>query len=171
MQDDLTDGVRAMIGRGIADPSRICIVGASYGGYAALAGAAFTPDLYKCAVSINGVSDLPALMREEVPLYDGTISTSLSVWRTRIGAPNDPNLAAKSPINSVKAFQIPVLIVFGTGDAVVPIEQSERMANALRAARKNVTVVTLPGEDHWLSRTDTRVQVLQSLDAFLRDHL
>jgi dipeptidyl aminopeptidase/acylaminoacyl peptidase len=171
MQDDVTDGVHAMIERGVADPHRICIVGASYGGYAALAGAAFTPDLYACAASINGVTDLPALMLEQVHFYDWTLSTSLSVWKARIGAPNDPNLGAKSPINSVKSVTIPILIVYGTGDSVVPNEQSERMARALRAAGKSVTTTTLKGEDHWLSRTDTRIQVLRELDRFLKDHL
>src|SRR4029077_16270128 len=96
------------------------IVGASYGGYAALAGAAFTPDLYSCAASISGVSDLPSFMREEGPMYDGTISTSMSDWKAHIGGPNDSNLAAKSPINSVKAIKIPILIVYETGDSVVP---------------------------------------------------
>jgi dipeptidyl aminopeptidase/acylaminoacyl peptidase len=171
MQDDITDGVRAMIDRGVADVHRICIVGASYGGYAALAGAAFTPDLYSCAVSISGVTDLPALMRESVPIYGGVLSTSLSEWKAHIGAPNDASLAAKSPINSVKSFKIPVLIVYGTGDAVVPNEQSERMARALKSAGKDVTVSVLQGEDHWLSRTETRVQVLKELDAFLGKHL
>jgi dipeptidyl aminopeptidase/acylaminoacyl peptidase len=171
MQDDITDGVRAMIDQGVADPHRVCIVGASYGGYAALAGAAFTPDLYSCAVSISGVTDLPALMRESVPIYGGALSTSLSDWKMRIGAPNDPSLAAKSPINSVKSIRIPVLIVYGTGDAVVPNEQSERMARALKAAGKSVTVSVLQGEDHWLSHTETRVQVLKDLDAFLGAHL
>jgi dipeptidyl aminopeptidase/acylaminoacyl peptidase len=171
MQDDVTDGVRAMIEQGIADPHRICIVGASYGGYAALAGAAFTPDLYSCAVSISGVSDLPALMREEVPIYDGTISASMSDWKAHIGGPNDSNLAAKSPINSVKAIKIPILIVYGTGDSVVPNAQSEKMARALKSAGKSVSVAILQGEDHWLSRTETRVQVLKELDAFLGEHL
>lgn len=171
MQDDVSDGVRAMIEQGVADPHRICIVGASYGGYAALAGAAFTPDLYSCAVSISGVSDLPALMRETVPIYGGALSTSLSDWKTRIGSPNDSNLAAKSPINSVNSIKIPILIVYGTGDAVVPNEQSERMAHALKHAGKSVTVAPLAGEDHWLSRTETRVQVLKELEAFLGQHL
>jgi dipeptidyl aminopeptidase/acylaminoacyl peptidase len=171
MQDDVTDGVHSMIEQGIADPHRICIVGASYGGYAALAGAAFTPGLYACAVSINGVTDLPTLMREEVPIYSGTLSTSLSVWKARIGAPNDPNLSSRSPINAVKSITTPILIVYGTGDGVVPTEQSERMARALSAAGKPVALVTLPGEDHWLSRTDTRVQVLRELDSFLKVHL
>jgi dipeptidyl aminopeptidase/acylaminoacyl peptidase len=171
MQDDITDGVRAMIEQGIADPHRICIVGASYGGYAALAGAAFTPDLYSCAVSISGVSDLPALMSEEVPLYYGIISTSMSDWKAHIGGPNDSNLAAKSPINSVKAIKIPILIIYGTGDSVVPNAQSEKMARALKSAGKSVSVAILAGEDHWLSRTETRVQVLKELDAFLGEHL
>jgi dipeptidyl aminopeptidase/acylaminoacyl peptidase len=171
MQDDVTDGVRAMIEQGIADPQRICIVGASYGGYAALAGAAFTPDLYSCAVSIRGVTDLPALMRETVPIYGGALSTSLSDWKAHIGAPNDGNLSAKSPINSVKSIKIPILIIYGTGDGVVPNEQSERMARALKAAGKTVDVAILKGEDHWLSRTETRIQVLKELDAFLGKHL
>jgi dipeptidyl aminopeptidase/acylaminoacyl peptidase len=171
MQDDVTDGVRAMVEQGIADPHRICIVGASYGGYAALAGAAFTPDLYSCAVSISGVTDLPALMRESVPIYGGALSTSLSVWKARIGAPNDSNLAAKSPINAVKSIKVPVLIIYGTGDGVVPNEQSARMVYALQSAGKSVTVSILQGEDHWLSRTQTRVQVLKELDAFLSKHL
>jgi dipeptidyl aminopeptidase/acylaminoacyl peptidase len=171
MQDDVTDGVRAMIEQGIADPQRICIVGASYGGYAALAGAAFTPDLYSCAVSISGVTDLPALMRETVPIYGGALSTSLSDWKAHIGAPNDGNLSAKSPINSVKSIKIPILIIYGTGDGVVPNEQSERMARALKAAGKTVDVAILKGEDHWLSRTETRIQVLKELDAFLGKHL
>jgi dipeptidyl aminopeptidase/acylaminoacyl peptidase len=171
MQDDVTDGVRAMIEQGIADPHRVCIVGASYGGYAALAGAAFTPDLYSCAVSISGVTDLPALMRETVPIYGGTLSTALSTWKAQIGAPNDSNLAAKSPINAVKSIKIPVLIIYGTGDGVVPNEQSERMARALKNAGKNVTVAVLAGEDHWLSTTDARVRVLKELDAFLGKNL
>jgi dipeptidyl aminopeptidase/acylaminoacyl peptidase len=174
MQDDVTDGVRAMIDQGVADPHRICIVGASYGGYAALAGAAFTPDLYACAASISGVSDLPALMREQVPWWGGwggSQSTALSDWRLRIGEPNDPNLAGKSPINSVNTIKVPILIIYGTGDGVVPNAQSEKMARALKAAGKSVAVATLPGEDHWLSRTDTRTQVLAELDRFLREHL
>lgn len=174
MQDDVTDGVRAMIDEGVADSHRICIVGISYGGYAALAGAAFTPDLYVCAASISGVSDLPALMRERVPWWgglEGVQSTALSEWKLRIGELNDPNLASKSPINSVNSIKAPILIIYGTGDGIVPNAQSEQMAHALKAAGKNVVVATLPGEDHWLSRTDTRTQMLTELDRFLREHL
>lgn len=77
----------------------------------------------------------------------------------------------KSPIHSVNAISIPILIVYGNGDAVVPNDQSERMAKALNAAGKRVTVVKLADEDHWLSRTDTRVQLLQALEGFLRQNL
>jgi acetyl esterase/lipase len=89
------------------------------------------------------VSDLPALMRSEVPLYDGVISTAESYWKTRIGAPNESRLGTKSPINSVKSINIPVLIIYGTGDSVVPNDQSERLVRALRSAGKNVEVDTL----------------------------
>jgi dipeptidyl aminopeptidase/acylaminoacyl peptidase len=178
MQDDVTDGVRAMIDQGIADAHHVCIVGASYGGYAALAGATFTPDLYACAASINGVSDLRALMREEVPRYAGgagapgrIISTAESVWTERIGSETDPALATKSPINSVAAIKIAVMIAYGTGDGVVPTEQSIRMAEALQKAGKTVTVVKLPDEDHWLSQAATRTAMLEALDSFLKQHL
>ena len=171
MQDDVTDGVRAMIDQGIADPHRIGIVGASYGGYAALAGVAFTPDMYACAVSIDGISDLPAMMRDTVPIYSGTISTRLAYWQTHIGSANDRNLTAKSPINAVKAIKAPVLIMYGTGDSVVPHTQSTEMVKAMQAAGKSATLVTLAGEDHWLSRTETRIQVLRELESFLREHL
>jgi dipeptidyl aminopeptidase/acylaminoacyl peptidase len=174
MQDDVTDGVQAMIEQGIADPHHVGIVGMSYGGYAALAGAAFTPTLYSCAASVNGVSDLRALMEEEVPRYGNFvrfISASQSEFTERIGAETDPALKTKSPINSVASIRTPILIAYGTGDARVPTEQSERMAEALRKAGKSVTVVKLPDEDHWLSRTETRVQLLQAVDGFLHEHL
>jgi dipeptidyl aminopeptidase/acylaminoacyl peptidase len=172
MQDDVTDGVKAMIEQGVADPHRICIVGQGsdgYSGYVALAGAAFTPDLYKCAVSINGITDLPALMRELVPDRSRVVSASQSTWSERVGAPNDPALATKSPINSVKEIKIPVLIAYGA--SAVPSEQSKRMASALRAAGKSVTTVEIPGEDSWLERTDALVLVYREVEKFLREHL
>lgn len=174
MQNDVSDGVQAMIEQGIADAHHVGIVGMSYGGYSALAGAAFTPTLYSCAVSVNGVSDLRALMEEEIPRYGAYvrfISASQSEFAERIGTETDPALRTKSPINSVATIRIPILIAYGTGDARVPNEQSQRMAEALSKAGKPVTVVKLPDEDHWLSRTETRVQLLQALDSFLHEHL
>lgn len=174
MQDDVTDGVRAMIEQGIADPKRVAIVGMSYGGYAALAGAAFTPNLYACAISVNGVSDLQALLEAKVPQRGPgyrVFSTAMSAWTERVGSPTDSALARKSPINSINSISIPIMVVYGNGDAVVPNAQSERMAKALNAAGKRVTVVKLADEDHWLSRTDTRVQLLKAVEGFLHDNL
>ena len=79
MQDDVTDGVRALIEQGIADPKRVCIVGWSYGGYSALAGAAFTPELYACAASIAGISDLPDLLGFDFKTSGGRESNSFRV--------------------------------------------------------------------------------------------
>jgi dienelactone hydrolase len=179
MQDDVTDGVQAMVEQRIADPHHICIAGFSYGGYAALAGAAFTPQLYSCAVSVSGVSDIPGFLRAVLPHsswlgsfgYVRVFSSAADETAARIGSANDAKLAAKSPINAISAISIPVLIMYGTDDAVVPNEQSERMAQALAAAKKPVTVVKLPAEDHWLSHTQARVQVLTSLESFLGEHL
>ena len=180
MQDDVTDGVRAMIEQKIADPQHVCIVGASYGGYAALAGAAFTPELYACAASIEGISDLRALLQEVVQTtergpFAGTVtryySTAMDDWTAHIGGPTDPNLVKHSPINSIATIRAPIFIAYGTGDGVVPVAQSQRMAEALKAAGKPVTVVQLAGEDHWLSRGETRTQLLKELDIFLRQYL
>jgi dipeptidyl aminopeptidase/acylaminoacyl peptidase len=178
MQDDVTDGVQALITQGVADPHRIAIVGMSYGGYAALAGAAFTPALYSCAVSVNGLSDLRALRDESVPQsgINGMgvvryISTSDSEFTERVGAETDPALKTRSPINSIGAIRIPILIAYSTNDGVVANEQSERIAEALRNAGKPVTLLKLPQEDHWMSRSETRVQLLHALESFLHDHI
>jgi len=149
MQDDVTDGVRAMIEQKIADPRRICILGFSYGGYAALAGAAFTPDLYESRV----------------------VSARMSVWTERVGSPTDRALDTKSPIHFITSIKAPVLIVYGNSDGVVANEQSLRMAKALRAAGKRVTLEKLADDDDWLSRTDTRVQLLKTVETFLHDNL
>jgi len=170
MQDDVTDGVQALIEQGLADPRRVCIVGASYGGYAALAGAAFTPEIYACAASINGVSDLPAMIGH-VEKESGSESDDASYWRDHIGAKLDPRIAEKSPARAAAAVKAPVLLVHGVDDTVVPIAQSERMKGALEASGKPFKFVKLPGEDHWLSGSATRTMVLAELEVFLADHL
>ena len=170
MQNDVTDGTKAMIREGVADPRHVCIVGGSYGGYAALAGAAFTPDLYACAVSINGVSDLPALLGYEKDQY-GTESDVVAYWETEIGWQFDRNVAARSPVTAAARVAVPVLLLHAVDDTVVPIAQSREMATALQHLGKPVTFIQLPGEDHWLSQADTRLQVLEETDRFLRQYL
>jgi dienelactone hydrolase len=170
MQDDITDGVKALIDKGIADVHRICIVGASYGGYAALAGAAFTPDLYACAASIGGVSDLPAMLAY-LDSQHGNESDTVGYWKTNIGSAHDPEVIAKSPARAAEAVRAPILLIHGVDDTVVPISQSEIMAQALKVAGKPPVFVKLTKEDHWLSRTETRVRVLEELESFLATYL
>jgi dipeptidyl aminopeptidase/acylaminoacyl peptidase len=170
MQDDVTDAVKAAIERGVADPKRVCIVGWSYGGYAALAGAAFTPDLYACAVSIAGVADLPAMLGYENK-SSGKESNTVAYWKDHIGSATDPQVVAKSPARSAQTIRAPILLLHGTDDTVVPIAQSRLMARALDAAKKPYEFVELPGDDHSLNASVTRVKMATELERFLVKYL
>jgi len=170
MQDDVTDGVKALITLGIVDPKRICIVGASYGGYAALAGAAFTPELYACAVSVAGVSDLPEMLAYGEKMA-GEDSDTVYYWRDSIGNRDDPKVAQKSPARFARNFRAPVLLIHGTNDSVVPIAQSQMMVNALREAGARHQFITLDSEDHWLSSSATRIRMLTEIEKFLAANL
>jgi dipeptidyl aminopeptidase/acylaminoacyl peptidase len=166
MQTDLSDGVRHFAKEGIIDPKRVCIVGASYGGYAALAGATLDRGVYRCAASVAGPSDL----RRMVIFSRGQSGVSAQRYWTRfMGAKNlnDPVLAELSPVEYAEKVDIPVLLVHGRDDTVVPADQSQRMADALKRAGKPVELVLMKGEDHWLTRGETRMQMLQSVVSFL----
>ena len=171
MQDDVSDGVTAMVKAGYADPERVCIMGASYGGYSALAGGAFTPELYRCVISVAGVSDLPLMLKNE-KYTSGRNSWVFNYWNTVIGdSKNEKNkLKTISPINSVDKFQAPLLLLHGKDDTVVPIVQSTRMYKAMKRANKDVDFITLKGEDHWLSSSDTRLAMLKEISEFLDEH-
>ena len=172
MQDDITDGVAALIAQGLADPARICIVGASYGGYAALWGGAREPDLYRCVVAIAGVSDLPAMMRWE-RREQGARSDAYDYWLTSIGDPrrDRARLESVSPIRFVDAWRPPVLLIHGDEDEIVPHEQSRDMERALRRAGKDVRLVTLEGEGHDDWRQDDHILALREIETFLARHL
>jgi dipeptidyl aminopeptidase/acylaminoacyl peptidase len=174
MQNDLTDGVAAVVAAGIADPQRVCIVGASYGGYAALAGAAFTPELYRCAAAFGGVSDLRDMLVLQRGRRDGR-SAMVTYWEESVGVEDTglsrDKLAAISPLQHADRVQAAVLLIHGRDDSVVPIGQSRAMERALRAAGKTVQLVELEGEDHWLSIASTRLELLKAVDAFLAEHL
>jgi len=170
MQDDVTDGVKALIAQGIADPKRICIVGASYGGYAALAGAAFTPELYACAVAVAGVSDLPEMLAWQEKM-SGDDSDGFFYWRDSIGDSLDSRIAERSPARAANHFRAPVLLLHGTDDSVVPFAQSEMMARALKAAGKPHQLIALESEDHWLSSSSTRIRMLKEIERFLASSL
>jgi len=170
MQDDVNDGVKALVEQGVADPKRVCIVGASYGGYAALAGAAFAPDLYRCAVSINGVSDLPVMLSYE-SAHEGQESDAVAYWKNHIGPSTERAVIERSPSRAAAQVKAPVLLLHSTNDTVVPVTQSEIMSRAMNAVDKPVTLVKLAGDDHWLSQTTTRLQVLKETENFLKANL
>lgn len=170
MQSDLSDGVRALAAAGYIDPKRVCIVGGSYGGYAALAGVTLEHGVYRCAVSVAGLSDLHKLIGG--PLVDVERSSSVRYWDRFMGAktPSDPELDQISPLHHAAETSAPILLIHGRDDTVVPIEQSLRMEAALNSANKPVELVTLDSEDHWLSREATRLQMLQATVAFLEKY-
>jgi dipeptidyl aminopeptidase/acylaminoacyl peptidase len=168
MQTDLSDGVRYLVKEGMVDPARVCIVGGSYGGYAALAGVTLDPGIYRCAVSVAGVSDLKRMLQEVSSFAD----LERRYWYRFMGVTgsSDPLLQRLSPVKHVDAINVPVLLIHGTDDSVVRPEQSTLMFDAMKHAKKDVQMVTLKNEDHWLSHGETRLQMLQSSVAFLRAH-
>ena len=170
MQDDVTDGVKAVIADGIVDPKRVCIVGASYGGYAALAGVTFTPELYACGVSVAGVSDLGEMLAYDEKT-SGEDSDASLYWRDSIGTRDDPRVGQKSPARYARNVRAPILLIHGSNDSVVPFAQSQMMDDALSAAGAPHQLVTLDSEDHWLSSGATRTRMLSEIEKFLAVNL
>jgi len=167
MQDDLEDGTRAMIDRGIADPERICIVGWSYGGYAALMGAVRTPKLFACAVAGAAVTDIPRMLKED-SRYKFMSQNRPSVGHYR---KDRDSLRDNSPINNVDVIQIPILLVHGDNDRVVPYRHSKKMAAKLNKDKKPHALVTLEDGNHHLSLEQNRIRFLKELESFLAEHL
>lgn len=172
MQDDITAGVDQLAREGLVDRSQVCIVGASYGGYAALWGGATQADLYRCVISASGIGDLPALMaytRRE----NGADSDTYEYWLRSIGDPGKDRerLEAASPIRRTEGWRTPTLLIHGTLDDLVPIDQSRDMERALRRAGADVRLVELEDEGHsgWTAKTEA--QVLTEMETFLARHL
>lgn len=172
MQSDITEGVEALVKMGWADGKRACILGASYGGYAALAGGAMTPDKYKCVVAIAGVSDLIEMLGQERRDHGGE-SSPYRYWTMHIGNPDTDKdaIEAVSPVNMADRFRAPVLLIHGTDDLVVPTRQSDKMEAALKRAGKPVTYMKLKGDDHGLSISSNRKAALQAIGDFLKKHI
>ena len=172
MQDDISDGLNALVSSKLVDPERVCIVGSSYGGYAALAGAVFTPKLYKCVIAIAPVSDLNRMLRDEKRDH-GRHHWVLSYWENAMadGDARQNKLRSISPVRFAEDVTAPVLLLHGDDDTIVPLSQSTMMKSALERAGKQVELVKLKGEDHWLSVADTRMQTLREMDRFISEHL
>lgn len=169
MQTDVSDGLAELVKQGIVDGQRACIVGASYGGYAALAGVTVQQGLYRCAVSVGGVSDLKEMLNE---VSDKRSDMAMRYWKHFMGArsASDKTLEPLSPARLGDKADAPVLLIHGRDDTVVPIDQSKRMRKALERADKPVEFVELKGEDHWLSREETRVAMLRSAVSFVEKY-
>lgn len=163
-QDDLIDGVRWLVEQRISDPRHIGIIGRSFGGYATLAGLAFTPDTFACGVSIVGVSDLTT---QKGPEYAQLLHYW---WDHYFGDRNNPadrkKLEARSPYFHAAAFQRPVLIVYGAHDARITHGQSEKMVTALRAAGKDVQSIELSEEGHLINRWPSNLKMYRAIEDF-----
>lgn len=170
--DDINGGTTQLIKDGIADPKRICVFGWSYGGYAALAAATFTPNLYACAASFGGLSDLERNLGRTRRDY-GEYSQALAIWEKRMGATlsESAKLAAESPAKHADQVKGPVLLMHSDKDVTVNIEQSEIERDALTRAGKKVQFVKMEGDDHYLLHTATRIQMLKTLEAFLAENI
>ena len=164
MQNDVEDGTRWMLDEGLADPERICVVGASYGGYAALMEAARNPDLYRCAVSFAGVTDLAYLVSVSRRY------TNYDVVKEQIGS-NRRDLKARSPITLAEDIELPILLAHGTDDRRVRVRHSVAMYRALKKHDKVVDYLEFNDGDHFLSNQDHRIEFFKAMDGFLANYL
>ena len=168
MQTDVSDGLAELARRGVVDPKRACIVGGSYGGYAALAGVTVQNGLYRCAVSVAGVSNLAAMLSYAGDAQ-GSLSATMRYWRSFMGANATfgGDIAGISPANLAARADAPILLIHGRDDTVVPFGESVGMADALKRAGKPVEFIPLDGGDHHFLKEDTRIAMVKASVAFV----
>lgn len=164
MQDDLDDGMDWLAKAGTIDPKRVCIVGASYGGYAALWGATRNPERYRCGASYAGVTDLRRQLNYQT---DFLISRSRKDWRQRVQGQKEFDLDSVSPLRQVARLQVPVLLLHGDADRRVLYKQSSLYADALRKAGKTFEFYTHEDEGHGFSSAKNMKDWLDRLESFL----
>ena len=171
MQDDVTWGAKYLIAEGIADPKRVGIMGGSYGGYATLAGVAFTPDVYAAGVSIVGPSNLITLL-ESIPPYWEQIR---KLFYERMGDPNTPEgkaqLLRQSPLTAVAKIKTPLLVIQGANDPRVTKRESDQIVIALRDRGFPVEYMVAPDEGHGFARPVNNMAMFASAEKFLAKHL
>ncbi len=169
MQDDITDGVQWAIRQGIADKNRICIFGASYGGYAAMMGLVQTPELYKCGINYAGVTDLRSLLRTDAYQRPRRMGhEKMAVGDTR---EDKERLEATSPINHVDRIRAPVLLIYGEEDPRVKVSQGKRLARELKKHGKEYEMILEEKEGHGFHIEKNKIEMYRKLDAFLKKHL
>jgi dipeptidyl aminopeptidase/acylaminoacyl peptidase len=169
MQDDLVDAVGWVVDQGFADPGRVAIYGGSYGGYAALAGAAFTPELFRCAVDIVGPSNLETLIRSVPPYWAPLIAQ----FHSRIGDPDTDAefLWSRSPLSRAKDIRVPLLIAQGANDPRVKQAESEQIVAALTEAGIDHEYMLFPDEGHGFAKPENRLRFYAAAERFLARHL
>jgi dipeptidyl aminopeptidase/acylaminoacyl peptidase len=169
MHDDLIDAVSYAVASGWADPDRVAIYGGSYGGYAALVGAAFTPDVFRCAVDIVGPSNLKTLL-ETIPPYWAPMRAQLY---KRVGNPETDAdfLWSRSPLSRVRDIRIPLLIAQGANDPRVKQDESEQIVAALREAGIDYEYMLFPDEGHGFAKPENRLKFYAAAERFLAKHL
>lgn len=163
MQDDLLDAVDHLAAEGVADPGRVCIVGGSYGGYAALRALERDGLRWRCGISFAGVSDLAQMVRENASYLNAGALRDRQRQRS-------PDYDAVSPLHGAARFESPVLLVHGRRDLTVRFTHSSAMARALQSAGKPHRYVELPQGDHHLRRREDRLMLLREVAAFLSEH-
>jgi len=169
MQDDLTDGVRWLIAQGVADPSRVAIYGGSYGGYATLAGLAFTPDLYACGVDYVGVSNLLTFMKSIPPYW----KPFLAMLQEMVGdmEKDEAMLRAASPVFSADRIKSPLLIAQGAKDPRVVKSESDQMVDAMRKRGVEVEYLVKDNEGHGFRNEENRFEFYEAMERFLARHI
>jgi dipeptidyl aminopeptidase/acylaminoacyl peptidase len=169
MHDDLIDAVSYVTAAGWADPSRVAIYGGSYGGYAALVGAAFTPDVFRCAVDIVGPSNLKTLL-ETIPPYWAPMIAQL--YR-RVGNPETDAefLWSRSPLSRARDIRIPLLIAQGANDPRVKQAESEQIVAALTEAGIEHEYLLFPDEGHGFAKPENRIRFYTAAERFLARYL
>jgi dipeptidyl aminopeptidase/acylaminoacyl peptidase len=171
MQDDLTWGVKYLVEQGIADPKRVGIIGGSYGGYAALAGVTFTPDLYAASVAIVPPSNLMTLL-EAIPPYWEAVRTT---FYQRMGNPNTPEgkaqLVRQSPLTHAAKIKTPLMVVQGANDPRVNKRESDQIVVALRDRNYPVEYIVAPDEGHGFARPVNNMAMIAAAEKFLAKHL
>ena len=169
MQDDISDGVAWLVKQGIADPKRVGIYGASYGGYATLAGVAFTPDLYAAAVDYVGVSNLFTFMQTIPPYW----KPMLAKMQDMVGDPvrDKDRLAATSPALHADRIKTPLFVAQGAKDPRVNKDESDQMVKALKARGVNVEYMVKDNEGHGFHNDENKFEFYEAMEKFLLQHL
>lgn len=168
MQDDIDDGMDWLTRQGLADPARTCIVGSSYGGYAAIWGATRNPERYRCAVSFAGISDMTRNLKYQLNSFNDR--TAREKWRKRVQGDPTFDLASISPLQQIDRLKVPVMLVHGSDDQTVPPKQSRIYAEALKTVGKPYEYYEIRDEGHGFSSQASAQLWYDRLDAFLQKH-